>query len=97
MNQLIYQHIRYNARQLYFSYGKIFHLIQDYQLLLWLLLINPRHQYQNPQVQLTQEEEYVLNQRCLGRWKAKNEDDLRNQIFDFSGFPVETINYEVKK
>ena len=44
-----------------------------------------------PELQLTQQEEYVLNQRCLGRWKAKDEDDLRDQIFDFSGFPVETI------
>jgi len=53
LNQLIYQHIRYNARQLYFSYDKIFHLTQDYKLLIWPLLINPRHQYQNPQVRPT--------------------------------------------
>ena len=33
LNQLICQHIRYNARQLYFSYDKIFHLTQDYKLL----------------------------------------------------------------
>ena len=51
----------------------------------------------DPELQLTQQEEYVLNQRCLGRWKAKDEDDLRDQIFDFSGFPVETIKYEVRK
>ena len=51
----------------------------------------------DPELQYTQQEEYVMHQRCLGRWRAKNEDDLRNQIFDFSGFPVETINYEVKK
>ena len=25
----------------------------------------------DPELQLTQQEEYVLNQRCLGRWKAK--------------------------
>ena len=50
-----------------------------------------------PEFQLTKQEEYVLNQRCLGRWRAKNEDDLRDQIFDFSGFPVETIKYQVKK
>ena len=51
----------------------------------------------DPELQLTQQEEYVLNQRCLCRWKAKDEDDLRDQIFDFSGFPVETIKYEVRK
>ena len=51
----------------------------------------------DPELQLTQQEEYVLNQRCLGRWKAKDEDGLRDQIFDFSGFPVETIKYEVRK
>ena len=51
----------------------------------------------DPELQLTQQEEYVLNRRCLGRWKAKNEDDLRDQIFDFSGYPVESIKYQVKK
>ena len=51
----------------------------------------------DPELQLTQQEVYVLNRRCLGRWKAKNEDVLRDQIFDFSGFPVETIKYKVKK
>ena len=51
----------------------------------------------DPEFQITRQEEYVLNRRCLGRWKAKNEDDLRDQIFDFSGFPVETIKYKVKK
>ena len=49
------------------------------------------------ELQLTQQEEYVLNRRCLGRWKAKNEDDLRDQIFDFIGFPVETIKYQIRK
>ena len=51
----------------------------------------------DPEFQITKQEEYVINRRCLGRWKAKDEDDLRNQIEDFSGFPVETINYEVRK
>ena len=50
-----------------------------------------------PEFMLSDKEVYVLNQRCLGRWTAKNEDDLRDQIFDFSGFPVETIKYEVKQ
>ena len=51
----------------------------------------------DPEFQITRQEEYVLNRRCLGRWKAKNEDDLKDQIFDFIGFPVETIHYEVRK
>ena len=50
-----------------------------------------------PEFQLTKQEEYVLNRRCLGRWKAKNEDDLRDQIEDFIGYPIETIKYQVKK
>ena len=51
----------------------------------------------DPEWQFAPQEEYVLHQRCLGRWKAKNEDDLKDQIFDFIGFPVETIHYEVRK
>jgi len=50
----------------------------------------------DPEWMLSDKEVYVLNQRCLGRWKAKDEDDLKDQIFNFSGFPVETITYEVK-
>ena len=51
----------------------------------------------DPDLQFTPEEEYVMHQRCLGRWKAKNEDDLRDQIEDFIGYPIETIKYQVKK
>ena len=51
----------------------------------------------DPDLQFTPQEEYVRHQRCLGRWKAKNEDDLKDQIFDFICFPVETIHYEVRK
>ena len=51
----------------------------------------------DPDLQFTPEEEYVMHQRCLGRWRAKNEDDLREKIFDFSGFPVETIKYQIRK
>ena len=48
-----------------------------------------------PQWQLSQQEEYVLNQRCKGtRWKAKDENDLINQIEDFIGHPVETMTYK---
>ena len=51
----------------------------------------------DPEFQITRQEEYVLNRRCLGRWKAKNEDDLRDQIEDFIGYPIETIKYQVIK
>tara|TARA_A200000113_G_scaffold55656_1_gene46813 strand:+ start:1454 stop:1663 length:210 start_codon:yes stop_codon:yes gene_type:complete len=51
----------------------------------------------DPMHQLTQQQEYVLNRRCLGRWTAKDEDDLRNQIEDFIGHPIETIKYQTRK
>ncbi len=51
----------------------------------------------DPDLQFTDQEEYVMHQRCLGRWTAKDETDLRDQIFDFIGYPVESISYEVKK
>ena len=51
----------------------------------------------DPELQYTQQEEYVMHQRCLCIWRAKNEDYLRNQIYDFIGYPVETIKYEVRK
>ena len=38
----------------------------------------------DPDLQYTQQEEYVMHQRCLGRWKAKDEDDLKDKIFDFT-------------
>ena len=48
----------------------------------------------DPELQLTQQEEYVLNQRCLTRWEAKDEEDLLDRIFNFAGFPVETMTYK---
>ena len=51
----------------------------------------------DPDLQLTDQEEYVMHQRCLGRWTAKDETDLRNRIFDFIGYHAESISYEVKK
>ena len=51
----------------------------------------------DPDLQFTPQEEYVMHQRCLGRWKAKNEDDLKDKIFDFIGYHVEFIKYEVRK
>ena len=48
----------------------------------------------DPEWMLSDQEVYVLNRRCLGRWKAKDEDDLLDQIFNLSGFPVETMTYK---
>ena len=50
----------------------------------------------DPDLQFTPQEEYVMHQRCLGRWTAKDEDDLKDRIFDFIGYHVEDISYEVK-
>ena len=50
----------------------------------------------DPDLQFTPEEEYVMHQRCLGRWTAYNEDDLRNRIFDFIGYHAEHLKYEVR-
>ena len=50
----------------------------------------------DPDLQFTQQEEYVMHRRCLGRWTAKDEDDLKDRIFDFIGYHVEDISYEVK-
>ena len=50
----------------------------------------------DPDLQFTTQEEYVMHRRCLGRWTAKDEDDLKDKIFDFIGYHVEDISYEVK-
>ena len=50
----------------------------------------------DPDLQFTDQEEYVMHRRCLGRWTAKDEDDLKDKIFDFIGYHVEDIRYEVK-
>ena len=51
----------------------------------------------DPDLQFTPQEEYVMHQRCLGRWKAKDENDLKDKIFDFIGYHAETLKYEVRK
>jgi len=51
----------------------------------------------DPDLQFTDQEEYVMHQRCLGRWRAKNEKDLKEKIFNYIGYPVEFIEYEVKQ
>ena len=48
----------------------------------------------DPEWMLSDQEVYVLIRRCLGRWKAKDEDDLINQIEDFIGHPIETMTYK---
>ena len=48
----------------------------------------------DPEWMLSDQEVYVLNRRCLGRWKAKDEEDLINQIEDFIGHPIETMTYK---
>ena len=48
----------------------------------------------DPEWMLSDKEVYVLNQKCLTKWKAKDENDLLDQIFNFSGFPVETMTYK---
>ena len=50
----------------------------------------------DPDLQFTPQEEYVMHQRCLGRWTARNEKHLKERIFDFIGYHVEDISYEVK-
>ena len=50
----------------------------------------------DPDLQYTPQEEYVMHQRCLGRWTAKDEDDLKDKIYDFIGYHPEFIDYEVK-
>ena len=50
----------------------------------------------DPDLQFTQQEEYVMHRRCLGRWTARNEKHLKERIFDFIGYHVEDIKYEVK-
>ena len=50
----------------------------------------------DPDLQFTKQEEYVMHRRCLGRWTAKDEDHLKDRIFDFIGYHVEDISYEVK-
>lgn len=51
----------------------------------------------DPEWMLSDKEVYVLNQRCIGRWKAKDEDDLLEQVFNLTGFPVETMTYKTNK
>ena len=50
----------------------------------------------DPDLQYTQQEEYVMHQRCLGRWTARNEKHLKSRIEDFIGYPVEYIEYEIR-
>ena len=50
----------------------------------------------DPDLQFTPQEEYVMHQRCLGRWTAYNEDDLKDRIYNFIGYHAEHLKYEVR-
>ena len=50
----------------------------------------------DPDLQFTPQEEYVMHQRCLGRWTAYDEDALRNRIFAFIRYHAEHLKYEVR-
>ena len=50
----------------------------------------------DPEVQFSDEEENEMHQKCLRRWRAKDEKDLKNKIEKFIGYPVESIKYKIK-
>ena len=50
----------------------------------------------DPELQFSDEEELEMHQKCLRRWRAKNEKDLKNKIEKFIGYPVESIKYKIK-
>ena len=50
----------------------------------------------DPDLQFTPEEEYVMHQRCLGRWTAYNEDDMIDEITAASGWLIKNIYYDIQ-
>ena len=46
---------------------------------------------------LTYDEQIEIRDQNLGVWEADNEDDLKDQIFDFIGYHAEHLKYEVRK
>ena len=50
----------------------------------------------DPELQYTPKEESEMHNRCLRRWRAKDEKDLKNKIEKFIGYPVESIKYKIK-
>ena len=50
----------------------------------------------DPELQFSEEEEYEMHQKCLRRWRARDEKDLKNKIEKFIGYPVESIKYKIK-
>ena len=50
----------------------------------------------DPELQYTPKEESEMHKRCLRRWRAKDEKDLKNKIEKFIGYPVESIKYKIK-
>ena len=89
--------MKFNVTEIEFDfdddYANGFKLTLDEEIELYLSEVGDG----DPDLQFTPEEEYVMHQRCLGRWTAYNEDDLRNRIFDFIGYHAEHLKYEVRK
>ena len=50
----------------------------------------------DPELQFSRQEEYELHKKCLRRWRAKNEKDLKNKIEKFIGYPVEDMKYRIE-
>ena len=50
----------------------------------------------DPDLQFTPQEEYVMHQRCLGRWTAYNEDDLIEEVTCNAGWCIESIDYDIQ-
>ena len=48
------------------------------------------------ELQFTAKEESEMHKKCLRRWRAKDEKDLKNKIEKFIGYPVESIKYKIK-
>ena len=50
----------------------------------------------DPDLQFTPQEEYIMHQRCLGRWTAYNEDDLIEEITASTGWCIKSIDYDIQ-
>ena len=89
--------MKFNVTEIEFDldddYANGFKLTYDEEIELYLSEVGDG----DPDLQFTPQEEFVMHQRCLGRWTAYNEDDLRNRIFDFIGYHAEHLKYEVRK
>ena len=48
----------------------------------------------DPDLQYTAQEEKAMHQKCLGRFNAKDEADLRDQIYERVGYHAESLTYK---